>query len=70
VALVVSLGPVALALFLALQSVPKHFSTKRTCLAPFDKDSASSLGLHLGLGVLLGVLPATHLLVLFLEDND
>ena len=70
VAMVVSLGPVALALFLALQSAPKFISTKRACLAPFDKDSVYSLGLHLGLGVLLGVLPATHLLVLFLQDND
>jgi len=69
VALGVSVGPVAWAVVLALQNTPSFISRKKACLAPFDKDSVASLGLHLGLGVLLGVLPAAHLLVLVLQDK-
>ena len=67
VAVVISIGPSVWATVLALLSAPKSISWKKACLAPFDKDSLASLVLHVGLGVVLAVLPATHLLFLVLE---
>ena len=67
VAVAITVGPAVWAVFLALLSAPKSMARKKACLAPFEKDSVASLTLHLGMGFLLGVLPATHLLILFLE---
>mmetsp|Transcript_5345 Transcript_5345/g.12934 ORF Transcript_5345/g.12934 Transcript_5345/m.12934 type:complete len:111 (-) Transcript_5345:1258-1590(-) len=67
--LVVAFGPVAWAEVLALWTAPLSLSRRKACLAPFDRDSASSLGLHLGMGVLLGIVPVFHLLVLVLGDR-
>eukprot|EP00536_Pseudo-nitzschia_multiseries_P004586 jgi/Psemu1/285196/fgenesh1_pg.77_\ len=43
---------------------------QKACLAPFDKDSTASLVLHLGAGVILGILPATYLVYLVLLPED
>ena len=67
IAFVATVGPALWAVALALVNAPKAISRKKACLAPFDRDSPASLGLHLGLGILLGVLPATHLLFLVLQ---
>ena len=68
VAIVVSMGPAVWAVILAIASAPKSISWNKAFLAPFDKDSIASLVLHLGMGFVLGVIPATHLLFLFLQD--
>ena len=68
VAMVISVGPTLWAVILALATAPKSLSLKKSFLAPFDKDSFGSLALHLGVGFVMGVLPATHLLYVFLQD--
>lgn len=64
-ALLVSLGPVVLAWMGCLSNdVGKP---ARSVIAPFDKDPVWSRILHLGVGTLLGVLPATGLVYLTLS---
>jgi hypothetical protein len=42
-------------------------TNKKSMLAPFDKDSSASLLLHVGLGIVLGIFPATYLIDLVLS---
>jgi len=64
-----TLGPTVWAIVLAIRSAPKFMSLPKACLTPFDKDSWASLVLHLGLGIFLGVLPATYLLLLLFRPT-
>lgn len=66
-AVLLSFGPALWALVLSLVYRPLKNSWRKLLLAPFDKDSVSSLALHLGLGVALGVLPSTILFYLVLS---
>jgi sterol desaturase/sphingolipid hydroxylase (fatty acid hydroxylase superfamily) len=58
-AVLLSFGPAWIALVLSL-------GKRQSLMMPFDKDSGASRILHLILGILLGILPATYLLELLL----
>ena len=67
---VLSFCPVIWALCLSVvrnRASSSSSSWRKLILSPFDKDSPGSLTLHLGLGVVLGVLPATVLFYLVLS---
>jgi hypothetical protein len=66
-AIVITIGPAAWALTLAVLTRPAVLSWRKTLLARFDKDPWWSLLLHFGLGTVLGVLPSTYLLYLVLQ---
>ena len=66
VVFIIPFGPAIWAFLLGAFSAPKSMSRRKICLAPFDKDSTASLTLHLGLGIILGILPVTYLLHLIL----
>lgn len=66
-AIVLSMGHAIWALCLAVVTRPGSLSWRKLLLAPFDKDSTLSLSFHIGLGFLLGVVPATYLLDLILS---
>ncbi len=60
-AMLVSIGPIGLAFLLEQLK-----SSKRSMLAPFDKDPIWSQILHFGIGIFLGILPSTYLIYLVL----
>jgi hypothetical protein len=60
-------GPIIWAFILSIWTAPTKSSWRKICLAPFDKDSTSSLLLHFGLGFILGVLPISYLLYLVID---
>ncbi len=66
-AVLLSMGPAVWALLLDVLTRPSSLSWRKAMLAPFDKDSTVSLVLHIGLGFLLGVFPATYLLDIILS---
>jgi hypothetical protein len=46
----------------------KTTNKKKSLWAPFDKDSSASLLLHVGLGIVLGIFPATYLIDVVLSS--
>jgi sterol desaturase/sphingolipid hydroxylase (fatty acid hydroxylase superfamily) len=68
-AITLSVGPTIWACCLAgVASTRRSTSSwRKVMLSPFDKDSTLSLVLHMSLGVLLGILPATYLLYIILS---
>jgi hypothetical protein len=63
-AILTTIGPLFLALLLLWC---KDTSNRQSLIAPFDKDPLWSQVLHFGLGTVLGVLPATCLVLLVLQ---
>jgi sterol desaturase/sphingolipid hydroxylase (fatty acid hydroxylase superfamily) len=67
-AILLTFGPAVSAFALAFMNRPASLPWRKAFLAPFDKDPLWSLILHFGLGIALGILPATYLVYLVVND--
>jgi hypothetical protein len=66
-ATIVTVGPIVWAFVLTIWT-NKGLPWRKVLLSPFDKDPLWNIALHFGLGVILGVLPATYFVYLVLSS--